>query len=982
VTPERYQRINAVADGALELPPDKRAAFLEAQCSGDPELRAQVEELLGAHTAQNPLLDTPLLDRLAQDMVAAPHSADLAGKQFLHYQVLSRLGAGGVGEVWLARDTRLARQAALKLLSPLFAADPRHIRRFQQEARAASTLNHPNIVTIYETGKVNNVDFIAQEFVEGQTLRQMLAGGALPIITVLEIGAQVAAALAAAHGAGLAHRDIKPENLMLRSDGLVKVLDFGLARFVEEEPAEARMRRVSVTRPGFVMGTVKYMSPEQARGKAVDARSDIFSLGVVLYELLAGAPPFTGPTPGDVMAAILAQEAAPITTVRPETPAALEALLAECLQKGRDARFDSAQRLRLELLRVLRRLQSPDELTPGSDELLVARDNLTRQLARPHERRRRRAPLLIAAGAFLAAFIVVIFAWAALRQDNDRASFSSMNMTRVITQGLVSDAAISPDAAAIAYVLNQPDAQSIWTRQIATGREQRIIGPEPGDHADLAFTPDGAWLVYRRTVDAGTFSLFKVPLHGGAPVLLQRDLANMAAFSPDSRHYAYVQLDPERDETRVIVANADGSGQHIIARRRRPRFYSRYGLAWSPDGKYIACMAGEAAGYSDHPFHLLKIRVSDGSERNIGSHHWLWVETVAWPARDGAVFVSGAENLDDTFQIWSVSASTGATARVTNDVANYSQLSMPSNGRAILALQTVRSFELWVAPHGDANRAVEVTSGNVRSFNSLAWTPDGRIIYSALAGDARNLWMIDASGANLRQLTSGSPNKTEPAVTPDGRYILYHYYGHIWRVNIDGSNPKQLTDGADDVHPEPSGDSKWVYYASFREWCPGIGGKPTLWQIPIDGGEPIPLSDIPASVPRVSPDGRLIACEYFPRVDPQLSPDYVAILNSLGGRPIKVLDNVPASRSFVSWAPNGRAVEFTMSTGRIANIWRESLNGGRPEQVTHFRDGLIAGYAWSRDGSQLAVARGNVTRDIVLMNAAGNQPPGSKSHRE
>jgi len=259
----------------------------------------------------------------------------------------------------------------------------------------------------------------------------------------------------------------------------------------------------------------------------------------------------------------------------------------------------------------------------------------------------------------------------------------------------------------------------------------------------------------------------------------------------------------------------------------------------------------------------------------------------------------------------------------------------------------------------------------VRSFNSLAWTPDEHIVYSALAGRYRNIWSIDSAGGNLRQLTSGPDNKYEVAATADGRYILYHSAGAIWRMNADGTHPLRLTWGANDVHPEPSADSKSVYYASFRDWAPGMGGQPTLFRVPVDGGQPAQLSDIAASMPRVSPDGRFVACEYFPDLDPQYSADNIALLNSAGGEPIRVFDKLPAGRGAVSWAPGGLALEFAVDRA-VGNVWQLPLSGGPAHPITNFRDNRIFGYAWSRDGERLALCRGGTTRDIVIIHASAN----------
>jgi serine/threonine-protein kinase len=354
---ERWQRVEAVFHAALEHAPGERLAYVYETTGGDLELQGEVESLLAAHEANGSLQTAA--SALAAEWLKGHQP--LVGQSLGHFQILAHLGSGGMGEVYLAEDHRLRRKVALKLLPTRLTADAERLRRFEREARAASALNHPNILTIHEIGETDGTHFIVSEFVEGQTLRARMASTRMQLGEALEVATQAAGALAAAHVAGIVHRDIKPENLMLRPDGYVKVLDFGLAK-LSERPAptdpDAPTRAEVKTDPGTVMGTAHYMSPEQARGLEVDARTDIFSLGVVLYEMVAGRVPFEGATASDVSAAILTQEPPPLSGYVPEVPAELERIVSKALAKDREARYQSTAELRAELQRLQRKVEA------------------------------------------------------------------------------------------------------------------------------------------------------------------------------------------------------------------------------------------------------------------------------------------------------------------------------------------------------------------------------------------------------------------------------------------------------------------------------------------------------------------------------------------------------------------------------------------------------------------------------------------------
>src|SRR5687767_6513281 len=371
MTPERWHQLKQIFQSALERNPAERSSFLNQACAGDPALRSEVESLISSHDQAGDSIEAMAVEA-ATEMLANDHG--IVGKQVGRYQVLNRIGCGGMGEVFLAQDTALGRKVALKLLRSDFTRNEERLRRFRQEARAASALNHPNILTIHEIGQDGSINFMATEYVEGKTLREHISGRPMALGQALDIAAQVASALAAAHQAGIIHRDIKPENIMLRTDGYVKVLDFGLAKLAEPkgiDTAAPTLPKVE-TEPGVVMGTVNYMSPEQARGLDVDARTDIWSLGVMIYEMAAGRQPFEGETASDVMSLILQKEPLPLAHSWPEVPAELERIVRKALRKDKEERYQTIKDFLLDLRTLRKGLELEAEIERSSPPMGVS----------------------------------------------------------------------------------------------------------------------------------------------------------------------------------------------------------------------------------------------------------------------------------------------------------------------------------------------------------------------------------------------------------------------------------------------------------------------------------------------------------------------------------------------------------------------------------------------------------------------------------
>ncbi|MGH9938715.1 MAG: protein kinase domain-containing protein, partial [Blastocatellia bacterium] len=489
MTPEHWKQIARLFDEALELEPDRRADFLAEACAGDDALRREVETLLAARDDAGGFLSRDAIE-LEAAWLAAERTAIPSGQMIGHFEALEPLGAGAMGEVYLARDTRLERQVALKLLPARFTQDAQRLRRFEREARAASALNHPNIITVYETGVDGAYHFIAAEFVAGVTLRQRLAEGPLPLAEAIAVAAQIAAALDAAHAAGITHRDIKPENVMLRPDGVVKVLDFGIAKLAQSSVPGQDAPNHS-TEQGTVIGTPGYMSPEQARGLDVDARTDIFSLGVALYEMIAGHAPFRGATHADVIVALLEREPEPLSANSPESPVELDEIIAKALAKDVTRRYQTAGELLTDLQAVKSR----------QGETLRAQAAQSRIRAWPL--RARWTGLVLAAVAMVGLILAGNLAWRYYQRIQEASDWSGSSRLRVTTPystrmglgGQLSPPSFAPDGKRVVFSRGADGQSHIIVKELDSGAELKLTD-EPVRDYDPIWSPDGVRLAF------------------------------------------------------------------------------------------------------------------------------------------------------------------------------------------------------------------------------------------------------------------------------------------------------------------------------------------------------------------------------------------------------------------------------------------------------------------------------------------------------
>jgi serine/threonine protein kinase len=995
MTPARWQQVKEIFDSAIRYRPEQREGFLSQACGADAELRSEVESLITSHEKEGSFIDEPAYYAAAE--LLANEKAELpSGDSIGNYEIISFISRGGMGEVYLAQDKRLNRKVALKLLPSAFTKDNDRLRRFEQEARAASALNHPNIITIYEIFEANSTHVIATEYVEGETLRQRLGRSGSSLSETLNIAIQIADALAAAHKAGIIHRDIKPENVMLRPDGYVKILDFGLAKLSEDTTAQVAAEAPTLqvrTGSGFVLGTAGYMSPEQARGLAVDNRSDIFSLGAVMYELLARRKPFEGETPSDTLASILKTEPAPLQRLVPQLPAELIRIVNKSLRKDREERYQvvkdlwldlKALRQELEFQAKLDRSLPSDNSDAPTSSLDVAHSTTREPRLEPTETRsaintitesltielkRHKIGVAVVLAAVLAVIALGAFGiYKLVNRQPPVVAFQNIHLSRLTNSGDVIDTTISPDGKIIVYVRSDRNQQSLWVRQVSTANDKEIVPPSAVGFFGITFSPDGNDIYYavKARLDAGT--LYRVPAFGGPSTKVLEKIDAPVSFAPDGKRFVLIRGNyPNAGESALVIANVDGSNEQILAVRKRPDLFTPIfftGPSWSPDGKLVAA----SVMTSPRVCNVVVFSVADGSEQVLTREPWTFASRVQWlPDMSGLLVIVG-EGVNNS-QHWMLSYPGGEKRRVTNDLSAYRVISLTSDGLKLATIQVDGLINLWVAPEGDAARAIRMPTGNVGFYasggNNLSWTMDNRVVYMSNEGGVPDVWIADPAEGSRKQLTTNGAGS--PVATPDGKYVVFVSARDgklaIWRMNLDGSNPVRLSNGPADIYPSVTPDSQWVVFISNQ------GAKPTPWKVSIDGGTPVQIMDHVASSAIVSPDGKLLAYSYPESPDPFAPPNRLVVVNFADNSPVATFDFSASSTvpTLIQWASDGKSILYTVNRNSVSNVWSQPLDGSAPKQVTDFKDSLMTGFAWSHDGKMFAATRGSLMRDAVLI---------------
>ena len=962
-----WPRLTEVFAGARALRADDRPGYLAAACGGNETLRQEVESLLSSDERAKSFLEAPAVVWGDDTRV----TRNLEGQRIGPYQLASRIGAGGMGEVYQARDTTLNRQVAIKVLLPAVASDPDRLARFRREAQVLASLNHPHIAQIHGFEDAEGVHALVIELVEGPTLADRIVSGAIPINEALAIASQIVDALEAAHEQGIIHRDLKPANIKVREDGMVKVLDFGLAKGLDV-PSSAGVDLMNsptlgahATETGLILGTAAYMSPEQARGKAVDRRADLWAFGCVLYEMLTRERAFGGDSPTDVLVAVVTTE--PDWTRLPaETPAAIRTLLRRCLEKNRARRLDSATAARLEIDDALATPAAKTAVDLGRIQPLG-----TGVPASDHESPRRRKRHWAMRSGVAAGVVLVVSAgvWRLWQQDyfwqNPLADATVERLTDFAGEEF--DAAISPDGKFTVFLSDRDGPIEAWVGQIGSGEFVNISkGHSLAYNRTIRYTGfsgDGAQVWFLQLAyTPGKNQLWLAPTVGGAPrPFVERGMNPI--WSPDGKSLAYHTNDPGDP---VFIADRNGSNPRRIF-GAQPGIHDHY-PTWSPDGRFIYFVSGVPQTEEMDIWRLPVSRTGTAATPERITSHNARVEYPAWLDARTLIYSATAEDGSGQW-LYAIDVEHRIPHRVSSGIAEqYLSVAVSeTRPRRVVSTVAVSTASLWSVPMSDRVQA-DTAATRVAVPNTRALGPrfaPGYLAFLSSKGAANGLWK--AEGGAVLELWRGDQGGVvaPPAISPDGRVICFSYRKQgtagLYVMNADGTNVRTLVDSFDVRGAASwSPDGEWVAVAANQ----GDGSR--LFKVPLDGGQPVRLLDTLSFNPVWSPDGRFIV--YSEQQGggafqvKAISPDKASV-------PLPALEVGYTIATPYRFMPNGKALITLEGSLGAQNFFWVDLEGGQQRQLTDFKTGfVIQNFDVSPDGTRIVFDRLRDNADIVLMN--------------
>ncbi len=904
----------------------------------------------------------------------------MIGQTISHYRITGQLGSGGMGVVYEAEDLNLGRKVALKFLPPGVARDQNSLDRFLLEARTASALNHPNICTIYavETSGEGSEQqsFIAMELLEGQSLDHRIGGGPLQLDRLLDFSIHLADALDAAHAKGIIHRDIKPANIFLNQRGQVKVLDFGLAKLTRPEMQMDTIGRTqdspvaNLTSPGATVGTIAYMSPEQARGETLDPRSDLFSLGAVIYEMATGKQPFSGATSAVVFHAILELDPVPAVQLNATLPPKLQEILEKLLEKERDLRYQSAADLRGDLKRLKRDTESgrkASQSVSASNVGVVVNASPSAPSAKtdcgtPFSSNTTKGKINVTVTVVL---VVAMFAAAAygafkLVTANRALPFQNFTVTKVTDSGNARLVAISPDGKYILTLLQENGLASLYLRNVPTNSMTQVQPPADVQYTGMRFAPDGNYFYFVRS-DPGNEELsflYRAALLGGTPEKLAEDVDSNVTLSPDGRRAAFVRDDnPKPGEFQLVIKDLQTGTESVLA--SGPRKQGLGSPAWSPDGKIIVCYVVQPAGALTG---LDMVDAQSGERKSWFRSETDIIEYPEWLPDSSGLLVLDRDSSSNYLrsQVSRISYPDGVLTPLTRDAGEYAAISVARSAPVLAVTSRERHWQLQTMAAG----ADAKTINNTDETSLVTWTPDGKLI----TDHNNRLHTIDLETSAVANFgtDSGVP-ELQPQVCHDGRVVYNRYTPEnkqlaVWSEDASGQNAKKLTSGLLDYYPECSPDLHWIY---FRDDYTSL-----VMRVPIDGGTPQKISDLQAdSVFDISPDSTLALFATVSHTEGHKEKVLEVAVDI--GQVKREINMQKQHVGRIQYSPDGKAIEYVVRENGVDNIWRQPLDGQAGKWETAFKSEHIGRFQWSPDGKSLAIVRGHTDSDVVLLHGQG-----------